>query len=114
MTIKFCTNCGHKFEYKYSPPKFCSNCGEPIGEANNKITAKTLDEPMPARTNKKISALNEDETDAEYVPQINKLEFEIEDYGQSLSLGDIFGQPTARTVARRQVRNLNQILDGRE
>ncbi len=29
MAIKFCTECGKKVEYKFSPPKFCAECGTP-------------------------------------------------------------------------------------
>ena len=30
--VKFCSECGTKAEYKFSPPKFCSNCGASMGE----------------------------------------------------------------------------------
>ena len=33
--IKYCSECGTKHEYKFSPPKFCSNCGSPMGVAQS-------------------------------------------------------------------------------
>ena len=40
MAIKFCTDCGKKVKYKFSPPKFCSDCGTPFNAsyANKKTS----------------------------------------------------------------------------
>ena len=76
--IKFCSECGTKVEYKFSPPKFCSQCGAPMGVA-------TVNESKPlnrnVRASRKIEAISDNETDAEYVPDISKLEYEIDTFG---------------------------------
>ena len=47
MAIKFCSECGARHEYKFSPPKFCSNCGAPMGIAQNESAP-------PRKTSRKI------------------------------------------------------------
>ena len=108
MNVKFCSSCGNKFEYKYSPPKFCSNCGEPVGSVSKKSEASA-----PVRTKAApINRLSDDETDAEFVPSIKKLDFEIEDYSQAMSIGDLFGKPTPKN-RRSRPQNLEDFLDGK-
>jgi hypothetical protein len=86
--IKFCSDCGKKVEYKYSPPKFCSDCGSPIGVAH-------VNESSPiSRKVKKAVAINDDETDSEFVPQLKKLEYEIDSFGAEVqqTLGSLAGK----------------------
>ena len=94
MAIKFCTDCGKKIEYKFSPPKFCSECGSSIG------IASVNESTPPKRTSRKIISINENETDAESVPYIEKLEYEIETFGGDVqqTLGSLGGHslPTKR------------------
>ena len=94
MAIKFCTDCGKKIEYKFSPPMFCSECGSSIGIASVNESAP------PKRTSRKIISVNENETDAESVPYIEKLEYEIETFGGDVqqTLGSLGGHsaPTKR------------------
>ena len=47
--IKYCSECGAKHEYKFSPPKFCSSCGAPMGVA-------TANESKPLSRNRSNSA----------------------------------------------------------
>ena len=75
--IKYCSECGTKVEYKFSPPKFCSNCGAPMGVAQNE--SKPLDRNVSSQ--RKSQAISDNETDAESVPYISKLEYEIDDFG---------------------------------
>lgn len=108
MSIKFCQECGSKLEYKYNPPKFCSNCGSPTGATNTSVaTAK----PTPQKQ-EKIRALNDDETDAEFVPTLQKLEFEIEDYSTSMTLGSLMGKEAPKTKRRNQTKSFDDFLDG--
>ncbi len=101
MAIKFCTDCGKKVEYKFSPPKFCSDCGTPFN-------ASYANEKPPI--SRKVKTLNEDETDAESVPHIAKLEYEIEDFGASVqqTMGSLAGQqaPKKRTTTVRDINDL--------
>lgn len=105
--IKFCSECGVKVEYKFSPPKFCSNCGAPMGStkvetiSNNKPKINKMD---------KIQAVNDSETDAEYVPDISKLEYEIDTYGSEYNqtIGSLGGKtpPKRRKVIKRNISDL--------
>ena len=102
--IKFCSECGTKVEYKFSPPKFCFQCGAPMGVA-------TVNESKPLNRNvkasRKIEAISDNETDAEYVPDISKLEYEIDTFGSQYNqtIGSLGGksQPTRRKTQRRNI-----------
>lgn len=93
--IKYCSECGSKHEYKFSPPKFCSNCGSPMGVANLN-ESKPLDRNISST--RKSKAISDDETDAEEVPDISKLEYEIEDFGASVqqTIGSLGGKQSPR------------------
>ena len=74
MRSIFCTTCGAKIEYSTAKPKFCSSCGEPMSNSVasiNKVMPKNMQR-------KKISQLGEDETDADQVPSLANLEYDIE------------------------------------
>ena len=102
--IKFCSECGTKVEYKFSPPKFCSQCGTPMGVA-------TVNESKPlnrnVRASRKIEAISDNETDAEYVPDISKLEYEIDTFGSQYNqtIGSLGGKsaPVRRDIKRRGI-----------
>jgi hypothetical protein len=105
--IKFCSECGVKVEYKFSPPKFCSSCGSPMGVA-------TINESKPlnrnVRASRKIEAISDDQTDADSVPNISKLDYEIEDFGASVThtIGSLAGKelPKKRKIVRRNINEL--------
>lgn len=78
--IKFCSQCGVKVEYKFSPPKFCSSCGSPMGVAAAN-ESKPLNRSVKSRRQSK--AISDDETDAEFVPQLDRLEYDLDDFGAS-------------------------------
>jgi hypothetical protein len=104
MAIKFCTDCGKKIEYKFSPPKFCSDCGSSLDSS-----CASADSPI-SRKAKKIESLGEDETDAEYVPRITRLEYEIDNFGADVqqTMGSLAGKrPLVRN--KRTVRNINDL-----
>ena len=104
MAIKFCTECGARHEYKFSAPKFCSNCGAPMGVANaSKPTHQK-------EVSKKITALNDNETDAESVPRIKKLEYEIDDFGANVNhtLGSLGGRSPLKKF-RSNTKNINDL-----
>jgi hypothetical protein len=103
MAIKFCTECGARHEYKFSLPKFCSNCGAPMGVAN-------ASEPThQKKVSKKITALNDNETDAEYVPSLTKLEYEIDDFGTSLQ--QTMGSLAGKQAPKRRINKIRDIND---
>ena len=106
--IKYCSECGAKHEYKFSPPKFCSNCGAPMGVA-------TMNESKPLSRNvssaKKFKAIGDDETDAEFVPDISKLEYDIEDYtaGVQQTIGSLGGKSLPKK-RKSNIKKLDDIL----
>jgi len=104
--IKYCSECGTKVEYKFSPPKFCSNCGAPMGVAQNE--SKPLNRNVSSQ--RKSQAISDNETDAESVPYISKLEYEIDDFGASSqqTLGSLHGKtaPKRKTRIVRDIDNL--------
>jgi len=77
MRSTFCTSCGGKNEFSYQPPKFCNHCGESFGgiPTTDKSLAKKVN---PLAKRKPSVPLKEDETDIDFVPNIAKLEYEID------------------------------------
>ena len=104
MAIKFCTDCGKKIEYKFSPPKFCSDCGAPIG------IASASEKSTPRRSLQKIETLNEDETDAQHVPHVSKFEYEIDMFGNDVqqTMASLAGREAPRRK-RRSVKSLDDL-----
>tara|TARA_B100000497_G_scaffold123420_1_gene156077 strand:+ start:1031 stop:1243 length:213 start_codon:yes stop_codon:yes gene_type:complete len=50
--------------------------------------------PTKQTKNNKIQPLSEDETDAEFVPNISNLEVDTEHYGGSFTIGSLAGEKT--------------------
>lgn len=104
--IKFCSECGTKVEYKFSPPKFCSSCGVPMGDISNEES-----KPINRNVNKtkRIQALADDETDADHVPHIGKLEYEIDtfglEYGSQQTIGSLMGKraPSRKKAYKKHI-----------
>lgn len=91
MRSIYCTSCGSKISYSVAAPNFCSSCGEPMGSSSNASQKVPEPEAKPAVNSryrqlpKKRSlrqrpevSLAEDETDIDYVPDISKLQYEID------------------------------------
>ncbi len=104
--IKYCPECGSKHEYKFSPPKFCPNCGSPLGVAS-------LNESKPLNrsisSTRKSKAISDDETDAEQVPNISKLQYEIEDFGSSVQ--QTIGSLGGKEAPKRRKNNTKSLYD---
>ena len=105
--VKFCFECGHKLEYKFSAPNFCPQCGAKIG-GGEKAAASVRE---PAKKVVKKSVETEDGfTNSELVPRISKLEYEIEDYGASMqqTMGSLAGRqaPKKRIIQRKNIEDL--------
>lgn len=88
MNHIFCFNCGVKIEYNFAKPNFCSKCGASFGGEQQ---SKAAVEEAPRQS--KASVVSEDETDAEYVPQLRKLDVEIEK-PKTFTIGSLAGQNT--------------------
>jgi uncharacterized Zn finger protein (UPF0148 family) len=105
---KFCFECGTKLEYKFNPPNFCPSCG-----ANLKGGESKKVEPARAEASAKISKSSEDSegyTDASNIPNISKLEYELEDFGASMqqTIGSLGGKssPKRREISIKKIDDL--------
>ena len=70
---KFCTNCGHKYEYNFAPPKFCSECGTSMSGA----------EGVAAENH---TPKESDDGESASVPKINKLSAKVDFNSSVLSM----------------------------
>lgn len=88
MSHIFCYNCGVKIEYNFAKPNFCSKCGTSFGGQQQSQAAV---EQAPSQN--KASLVSDDETDAEFVPQLRRLDVEIEK-PKTFTIGSLAGQNT--------------------
>lgn len=79
MTPKYCQNCGTKSENKTA--HFCASCGTPLNGVTSVSTVQTR--RPPSRLSRATESDDPDATDIEYVPEINKLEVQIDGDGSS-------------------------------
>lgn len=94
MASIFCTSCGAKHEYSGFAPNFCSKCGSSInGKASVQVSKKTT---VPKESDV-IEDESDDSTNIDELPNINKLDVEIEIEGgfRAFSLEELSKQPNA-------------------
>tara|TARA_R110001632_G_scaffold35298_2_gene89124 strand:+ start:1137 stop:1463 length:327 start_codon:yes stop_codon:yes gene_type:complete len=106
---KFCFDCGNKLEYKFNPPNFCPNCGSNIsGLKSEKGGSIPTKETAPASS--EVSEDSEGYTNANSIPRISKLEYEIEDFGADIqhTIGSIGGK-SAPAKRKNNVKSLNDL-----
>ena len=75
MASVFCTNCGAKHEYSGFAPNFCSKCGS---QMNGKVSAQTQKKANRNVDQEDIEEESEDNTNIDELPNIDKLDVEIE------------------------------------
>jgi hypothetical protein len=106
---KFCFDCGRKLEYKFNPPNFCPNCGVNISGPKLK-----KDDSVPPRKSStdplEVSEDSEGYTNANFIPSISKLEYELEDFGADVqhTIGSIGGK-SAPAKRKNNVKSLNDL-----
>lgn len=112
MNATFCSNCGAKHTFTYAKPKFCSSCGSSLGPELKKSVA-------PADTIVDNEYDDDDNEDGEFsnssfVPQLRKLEIDVEKYtdSNSFSLGSLFGEANTQPAQprRRGSRSLDDFV----
>lgn len=111
MAVTFCTNCGAKYEFSGFAPNFCSKCGTQMN--GNKASVPTRDTsklPYASRNDNNVDS--EDDTDIDSVPQLDKLDVDIEIEGgfRTFSLDDISRSPStaqARKFVPRRVSGID-------
>jgi hypothetical protein len=90
MLSTYCQHCGSKNEYRFEKPKFCSKCGESFsGEVSKASKPKARQVPEAKRIE---SDFDEEGTEIYEVPEISRLEYDIEpiDSHSSFTLGSLF------------------------
>ena len=105
MNHVFCIECGSKIEYAYSKPKFCSSCGSKCG-------GNHLEKKEPKKFIKKES-LAEDETDIDFIPDIDKLSVDVESNGNNVfTFGSLAGEKESpKTVRSRGSKTIEDFID---
>jgi hypothetical protein len=72
--VKFCSECGKKYEYSFAAPKFCSNCGKSLSRGAD----VSIDQrPAPSRRGG-ANVIEDDMTDSDFVPKIDEFEGSVE------------------------------------
>ena len=89
MNHLFCQSCGNKLEYANAKPNFCVKCGTALhSHASSMTVAPKIQQPA--------SATSEDETNAESIPHIDRLEveYDVSNGNNTFTLGSLAGQNT--------------------
>ena len=105
----FCTECGHKIMYSLAKPNFCSKCGSGIGRIE-KSSSSTRQLKKPSFLKEELS---EDETDVDYLPDISRLDCDIEQYDENVfTLGSLAGQEERKPRVRNKgSKNLDDFIN---
>ena len=95
MNYDYCNSCGGKIEYLMQKPNFCPSCGATMGSG-----ASPKNRPTPPRAFVADGAAKIDDaegTDIECLPDLHKLEYDIENdgsfgvIGRRTTLGEVMG-----------------------
>lgn len=99
MLSTYCQHCGSKNEYSSVKPKFCSSCGQMLAGDFNEARAVTKTVPRKAPVARSEN-YDEEGTDVYEVPNISKLEYDIEVSNSStFTLGSIMPKENAQDSA---------------
>jgi hypothetical protein len=110
MLSTYCQHCGSKNEYSTVKPKFCSHCGQSLNGELDQAKASAQSKPsFFARKPIQQEIHDEDGTDVYEVPNISKLEYDIEfEQDSTFSIGSIMPQqekPVAKKKRGRPRKN---------
>lgn len=109
----FCTECGHKMAYALAKPNFCSKCGSGTSAVvKSSVSNKGLSKPKFLGGDS-VDDLSEDETSIDYLPEIQKLDFDVEQYDENIfTLGSLAGRDDRKPRVRgRGSKNLEDFID---
>ena len=76
----FCPHCGTLINYVGKKPNFCSSCGQSL----NTMVAQTKEAPSNIEIEADIET--EEESEDVYIPNLNKLEVDVEVYSNKQTL----------------------------
>ena len=111
MAVTFCTNCGAKYEFTGFAPNFCSKCGTQMNGTKASVpTRDTSKRPFASRN--QVADDDEENTDIDSVPELDKLDVDIEIEGgfRTFSLEEISRSPhqaQARKFVPRRVSGID-------
>jgi hypothetical protein len=92
MAFKYCKSCGSKTQFLGIAPKFCSSCGKPFGEEASSSGRKTMARKAPEA--KRAEKLSEDETDVDFIPHIDSLQYDVSPFeNKTFKAEDLFNLP---------------------
>lgn len=110
MASVFCTNCGAKHEYSGFTPNFCSKCGSPM---NGKASPQAQKKPSRNVNQEDIEEESEDNTNIDELPDIDKLDVEIEIEGgfKTFNLEELSRNPQSgpRKFAPKRVGGIDSL-----
>jgi hypothetical protein len=123
MAFIFCSNCGSKAEYNFSPPNFCSKCGESF--SGRKSSSKIIAQSKPSLD---IEEINEDEelnndsesffSNSTRVPRIRNIEVDISNSeigARTVKMSDLMnGVHNQQPFKAGNRQNLNEAIDERK
>jgi hypothetical protein len=110
MSHLFCPSCGNKLEFASSKPNFCVKCGSQLNASYASNTAQ--DQPTIVEN----VDLGEDETNAEHIPSISKLQVDYEiDDSKTFTVGSLAGENSPPDNKRRaRSKSVNEFIDERK
>ena len=91
MAFQYCTECGHKMTFTINKPKFCSGCGVPLGQEAQASVRPQSSKPL----NNTATPSYEEDSTSDQLPNIGRLEYDIEVEGGAMKLGDVIGTSKA-------------------
>ncbi len=98
MAACFCTNCGNKMEYSFSPPNFCGKCGTKLNASVS--TASVAKAPKARQIEREDEDFDDEEeggddySNSKELPHITSFayEFESDTGNRQYKLGQLFGE----------------------
>lgn len=111
MSVTYCSDCGKKHEYNFAKPNFCSSCGGSFGS----VRSKSVNKRSSTQNNDNEEYFDEDDddesfTNASYVPDIRKIQVDIENGAQynTFNLGSIINNDSNSQAAISSPRRINR------
>lgn len=102
MASSFCTSCGFKMTYSFSPPNFCGKCGTKLSASFSSDSSPTQVKARNREDEEEFEDEDDEETSSsEEVPFIKSFAYDLENdsSNRQYQLGELFGQP--KTFGRR-------------
>ena len=106
MSHLFCHSCGNKMSYGHAKPNFCNKCGQQLNKSVSVNTAGA------ESTVEKSVVLSDNETDAESVPNISRLQVEIQHDNNTTTIGSLISEENAENKETlKRSRSIDEFID---